>query len=122
MITRLLNLPDDESFFLFDYRIVLYLSSSWCIVYIGYIIYIAWGFVMSKILLSIPDDIASRMRAAIPHRQRSKVMVRLLEAEIEKREKALYECALAVEQDELLNDEMNAWDLTCQDGLNHESW
>ena len=38
---------------------------------------------MSKILLSIPDGIASRMRAAIPHRQRSKVMVRLLETEIE---------------------------------------
>ena len=77
---------------------------------------------MSKILLSIPDDIASRMRAAIPHRQRSKVMVRLLEIEIEKREKALYECALVVEKDELLGGEMDDWDVTLQDGLNHESW
>ena len=77
---------------------------------------------MSKVLISIPDDIASRMKAAIPQRQRSKVIVRLLEAEIEKREKALYDCALAVEQDDLLRSEMNDWDLTLQDGLNHESW
>ncbi|MDF1828348.1 MAG: hypothetical protein P1U39_08735 [Legionellaceae bacterium] len=77
---------------------------------------------MSKILISVPDDIAVRMRAAIPQRQRSKVMVRLLETEIKKREKALYDCALAVEQDELLNDEMDEWAVTSQDGFNHESW
>ena len=77
---------------------------------------------MSKVLISVPDDIASRMRAAIPQRQRSKVIVRLLEVEIEKREKALYACALAVEKDALLNGEMNDWDVTLQDGLNHESW
>jgi len=77
---------------------------------------------MSKVLISIPDDIASRMRTAIPQRQRSKVIVRLIEAEIERREQALYECALAVEKDESLNNEMSDWDLTLQDGLNNESW
>jgi hypothetical protein len=77
---------------------------------------------MSKVLISIPDDIAVRMKAAIPQRQRSKVIVRLIEMEINKREKALYECAAAVENDALLNDEMNDWDITLQDGMNDESW
>ena len=77
---------------------------------------------MSKVLISLPDAMASRMRAAIPQRQRSKVIVQLLEAEIEKREKALYDCALAVEQDESLSREMDEWGSTLDDGLNHESW
>lgn len=77
---------------------------------------------MSKILISIPDKIASRMRAAIPQKQRSKIIVQLIENEIEKREKALYECAMAVEQDFKLNQEMQAWDITLQDGLTNESW
>ena len=77
---------------------------------------------MNKVLISIPDDIAARMRAAIPQRQRSKVIVRLIEAEIKKREKALYECAVAVENDAYLNGEMNDWDITLQDGMNNESW
>lgn len=78
--------------------------------------------IMNKVLISIPDNIASRMRAAIPQRQRSKVIVRLIEAEIDKREKALYECAVAVENDMSLNDEMKDWDVTLQDGMNNGSW
>jgi len=77
---------------------------------------------MNKVLISIPDDIASRMRAAIPQRQRSKVIVRLIEAEIDKREKALYECAVAVEKDASLNKEMKDWDITLQDGMNNGAW
>ena len=77
---------------------------------------------MNKVLISIPDEIAARMRSAIPQRQRSKVIVRLIEAELEKREKALYACAVAVEKDALLNKEMADWDVTLQDGLNDESW
>ena len=77
---------------------------------------------MDKVLISIPDDIASRMRAAIPQRQRSKVIVRLIEAEIDRREKALYECAVAVENDASLNNEIQDWDITLQDGMNNGSW
>lgn len=77
---------------------------------------------MNKVLISIPDEIAQRMRAAIPQRQRSKVIVKLIEKEIERREKALYECALAVENDASLNEEMQAWEVTIQDGLSNESW
>ena len=72
---------------------------------------------MSKVLISIPDNIASRMRAAIPQRQRSKVIVHLIEAEIKRREKVLYECAVAVENDAALKSEMEEWDVTLQDGM-----
>lgn len=77
---------------------------------------------MNKVLISIPNDIAQRMRAALPQRQRSKIIVSLIEKEIERREKALYECALAVEADNELNQEMKDWDATLQDGLINESW
>ena len=77
---------------------------------------------MSKVLISIPDEIVNRMRATIPARQRSKIIVKLLEKEIEKREKALYDCALAVEKDTALNQEMSEWDITLQDGQSDDSW
>jgi len=77
---------------------------------------------MTKILISMPDKIASRMRAFIPQKQRSKVIVQLIEKEIEQREKALYECAVAVEQDSELSQEMEDWDVTLRDGLSDESW
>jgi len=72
---------------------------------------------MHKVLISLPDQLASRMRVTIPERQRSKVVVSLLEAEITKREKALYECALAVENDAALKADMAAWEVTIGDGL-----
>lgn len=77
---------------------------------------------MTKVLISIPDKIASRMRAAIPQKQRSKVIVQLIEKEIEKREKALYDCATSVQKDNDLNNEMKEWDVTLNDGLTDESW
>lgn len=77
---------------------------------------------MTKVLISIPDKIASKMRALIPQKQRSKVIVQLIEKELEKREKALYACAVAVEQDRELNQEMTQWDVTINDGLTDESW
>lgn len=72
---------------------------------------------MTKVLISIPDKIASRMRAAIPARQRSKVIVHLIEKEVARREKALYQCAVEVENDLELQKEMEDWDVTTQDGL-----
>lgn len=76
---------------------------------------------MKKILISMPDKLVVRMRATIPTRQRSKTITRLIEKEIEKREKALYECAAAVEKETTLHQEMVDWDITLQDGLNDES-
>lgn len=77
---------------------------------------------MHKVLISIPDQLAIRMRAALPARQRSKLITSLIEKEVLKREKALYECALAVEKDSALSQEMKDWDITTKDGLENESW
>lgn len=76
---------------------------------------------MHKILISLPDQLVSRMRTTIPERQRSKIVASLLEAEIMKREKALYECALAVENDPALKADLAAWDTTIDDGLKDET-
>jgi len=75
---------------------------------------------MHKILISLPSQLVNRMRTTIPERQRSKILASLLEAEIIKREKALYECALAVENDETLKSDLAAWDVTLEDGLKDE--
>jgi hypothetical protein len=77
---------------------------------------------MEKVLISMPAQLVARMRAVIPARQRSQTFTRLIAKEIEKREKALYECALAVEKDSALKEEMKDWDVTLQDGLDDESW
>jgi len=62
------------------------------------------------------------MKAVIPGRQRSKIISQLLEQELKKREDALYQCALEVEQNEALNAEMKEWEVTVADGVKHESW
>lgn len=76
---------------------------------------------MEKILISLPDQLATRLRSAIPARQRSKIITHLIEEEIEKREKALFECARAVEKDSQLHQEMEEWDVTLMDGLDAET-
>jgi hypothetical protein len=75
-----------------------------------------------KVLVSLSDELYARMKAVIPPGQRSKVMVGLLEEEVHRREQKLYECALAVEQDEQLQTEMADWDGTVGDGIETETW
>ena len=77
---------------------------------------------MEKILISMSEQLAIRMRVVIPARQRSKTIAHLIEREIEKRESALYKCAVAVEKDSVLRRKMKDWDITLQDGLDNESW
>lgn len=75
---------------------------------------------MHKVLISLPDQLVSRMKTTIPERQRSKIITALLESEILRREKALYECALAVENDMALKADMAAWSETIGDGLSDD--
>jgi len=77
---------------------------------------------MHKVLVSIPDNLADRMKAIIPPRQRSKILVKLLEDEVKRRETELHQCALEVENDQTLNAEMKDWDITIGDGIDAESW
>lgn len=75
-----------------------------------------------KMLVSISDQLARRIHSMIPSGQRSAVITSLLEKELERRERLLYECALEVEQDEALHKEMAEWEVTVKDGLHDESW
>jgi CRISPR/Cas system-associated endoribonuclease Cas2 len=77
---------------------------------------------VQKVLFSLPDQLVSKMRTHIPNKQRSKVVAALLEKELERREQALYECALEVEADETLNEEMKDWEETVADGIVDDSW
>lgn len=77
---------------------------------------------MQRILITVPDNLAARMKAVLPSGQRSKVIANILEEEIDRREHELYECAKAVEADTVLNEELAAWDVATGDGVEHEAW
>ncbi|MBE0502409.1 MAG: hypothetical protein IBX47_13345 [Desulfuromonadales bacterium] len=51
---------------------------------------------MQRILITVPDNLAARMKAVLPAGKRSKVIARILEEEIDRRERELYECAIPV--------------------------
>lgn len=78
---------------------------------------------VAKILISLPDELSARFRAVTPRKQRSKVIRYLIEKEVDKREKTLYECALAVEKDKQLQQEMQDWSTTLNDEISEdEAW
>lgn len=77
---------------------------------------------MQKILVSLPDDLAVKMKRMIPPKQRSKIIAGMLAAEINRREDALYQCACEMEEDNALNSEMRDWEATVGDGIEPESW
>lgn len=77
---------------------------------------------MRKVLVSIPEGLMDRMKAVIPARQRSKLLSKLLEDEVKRREADLYRCALEVENDKGLAAEMKEWDATAGDGIDDGTW
>ena len=77
---------------------------------------------MEKVLISIPEQLAIRMRATMPRRTRSRAIAQLIEQEVALREHSLLECAKQVEEHQQLNQEMKAWDMTLSDGLEDETW
>ena len=74
---------------------------------------------MAQILLHLPEDLARRFRSAVPARQRSSFVQKLLEEALpQESEDPLYLAALAVEEDASLNAEMAEWEeATVGDGL-----
>lgn len=76
----------------------------------------------AKIMISLPDQLVVRMRAAIPARDRSKLMAQLLEKELTLRENKLYHSALEMEQSTPLKNDMMDWDASFgQDGLSDDA-
>jgi hypothetical protein len=73
--------------------------------------------------LVFPTGSSGRLHARQhPPKHRSKVIAGLLEHEIKRREEAIYRCALKVESDEALHEEMKDWEVTQGDGIEDESW
>jgi hypothetical protein len=62
-----------------------------------------------RITLSIPDAVAYRFQAAVPPRQRSRLVTRLLEATLSKHEDALAAACRAANRDKALDGEIEDW-------------
>lgn len=62
-----------------------------------------------QMLFHIPDALAARFRQAVPPRQRSAFVAKLMEEALPEDGDPLYQVALAVEQDSALNAEMQEW-------------
>lgn len=77
---------------------------------------------MEKVLISLPEQLATRMRAAIPSRKRSKAIAQVIEQEVERREQQLAQCAQEIEKDQRMLHEMKEWEVTLADGLTDEAW
>jgi len=61
---------------------------------------------MTTIHFSLPEEIISTLHQLVPADERDQFVASVLRKALEQQEQALYECALAVEQDEELNAEL----------------
>ncbi len=62
-----------------------------------------------RMTLSIPDAVAHRFQAAIPARQRSRLVTRLIEDELSERDSSLAAACRSANRDKALQGEINAW-------------
>lgn len=62
-----------------------------------------------QMLFHIPDSLAARFRQAVPPRQRSAFVAKLMQQALPEDDDSLYLLALEVEQDAALNAEMREW-------------
>ncbi len=62
-----------------------------------------------RITLSIPDVVASRFQMAVPPRQRSRLVTRLLEATLSEHEDTLAAACRAANRDKSLALEIDEW-------------
>ena len=70
----------------------------------------------------MPEQLATRMRAAIPSRKRSKAIAQVIEQEVDRREQQLARCAQTIEKDQRILQEMKEWEVTLSDGLTDQAW
>ena len=62
-----------------------------------------------RITLSIPDTVARQFQAAVPARQRSRLVTRLLERELAERDDVLAVACRDANRDEALEREIDEW-------------
>ncbi len=71
-----------------------------------------------KMLVTIPETLYRRWRSAVPEKQRSQRLVRLIEQELAKEDEKLYQAALELENNSILRKEMETWEQSFgSDGL-----
>ncbi len=77
-----------------------------------------------QLLVRLPEDLVRRLKRRVSARKRSDFIRQLLEQALPPEaddDDPLYRAALAVENDEALNAEMTAWDITVEDGMDFGS-
>ncbi len=62
-----------------------------------------------RITLSIPEAVAKRFQAAIPARQRSRLVTRLIEQELARYDDTIATACRAANRDEALQNEIDEW-------------
>jgi hypothetical protein len=62
-----------------------------------------------RLTLSIPDAVAHRFQVAVPPRQRSRLIARLLEDVLSKHEDSLAAACRAANRDKVLEQEIDDW-------------
>jgi len=62
-----------------------------------------------RLTLSLPDSLARRFLAAVPNRQRSAVVARLIEEELTRHQRLLEDACLAANADTALETEIREW-------------
>lgn len=78
---------------------------------------------MQKILVSVPNELAVRIRVFFPVRQRSSIISKLIEQELQKREMALYKAAMVLEDNDAHRQEVKEWqEAFGDDGLADDTW
>jgi hypothetical protein len=62
-----------------------------------------------RMTLSVPDDVARRFQVAVPPRQRSRLVTRLLVETLSKRDHSLAAACRAANRDKALGREIESW-------------
>jgi hypothetical protein len=74
-----------------------------------------------QILIRLPEDVAAKLKAAVPARQRNRFIADLVAAAVARYEDGLAKIAAAVTDEETCNrkiaQEMRDWEATVGDGL-----
>ena len=77
-----------------------------------------------QILIRLPEDVASRLKAAVPARKRNKFVADLVARAVARHEKELAKIAAAVTEEERrdskLKREMSDWEATVGDGIEEQ--
>ncbi|MFL5801218.1 MAG: hypothetical protein ACJ8CR_05690 [Roseiflexaceae bacterium] len=72
---------------------------------------------MTNVQFSLPEEIMHGLQQLVPSDQHDQFVADAIRQALEQQEQMLYECALAVEQDEALNAELDDWQVTLTDGI-----